>query len=217
MRHRLHELTVDPPLVRALLREQHPDLADHPLVVAAAGWDNVTVRLGTDLAVRLPVRVEAARLVEHEQRWLPLLAPSVPVPVPVPVRTGRPGAGYPWRWTIVPWLTGTPTDAVSPADRDPWAEQLAVVLAALHHAAPGDAPRNRYRGVPLAARDEAVAVRITDSPDAAVLGPVWRDGLAAPDWDGPAVWLHGDPHPANLLTADGRLAAVLDFGDVSAA
>lgn len=216
MRHPLHELTVDTHLVRALLRDQHPDLADRPLVVTAAGWDNVTVRLGADLAVRLPVRAQAARLVEHEQRWLPRLAPSLPVPVPVPVRTGRPGGGYPWRWSIVPWFVGTPADAVPPAARDTWAEQLAAVLGALHRPAPDDAPLNPYRGVPLAARDGAVIARIATSPDAAVLGPAWRDGLAAPRWDGPSVWLHGDPHPGNLLTGDGRLAAVLDFGDVTA-
>src|SRR5258708_7646775 len=35
---------------------------------------------------------------------------------------------------------------------------------------------------------------------------------AAPRWDGPAVWMHGDLHPANLLVTDGQLSGVLDFG-----
>ena len=43
----------------------------------------------------------------------------------------------------------------------------------------------------------------------------WADLSAAPDWSGRALWLHGDPHPANLLVRDGRLRAVLDFGDVT--
>jgi aminoglycoside phosphotransferase (APT) family kinase protein len=30
------------------------------------------------------------------------------------------------------------------------------------------------------------------------------------------VWLHGDPHPANILIQDGRVSGVLDFGDITA-
>ena len=92
MTHPLHEIAVDEALVRALLAGQHPDLAGLPLVRAAQGWDNVTFRLGDDLAVRLPARAVAAPLVEHEQRWLPVLAPLLPVAVPVPVRLRRPVA-----------------------------------------------------------------------------------------------------------------------------
>ena len=45
------EIDISPELVRGLLHAQHPDLADRPLHVAANGWDNVTLRLGDDLAV----------------------------------------------------------------------------------------------------------------------------------------------------------------------
>jgi aminoglycoside phosphotransferase (APT) family kinase protein len=41
---------------------------------------------------------------------------------------------------------------------------------------------------------------------------VWRDALDAPAWEQPPVWLHGDLLPSNLLTTDGRLSAVIDFG-----
>ena len=34
------EVDVDEPLVRALLAEQHPDLADRTVAVVANGWDN---------------------------------------------------------------------------------------------------------------------------------------------------------------------------------
>lgn len=218
MSHPLHEVEVDEALVRRLLVSQHPDLAELPLRRASHGWDNVTFRLGDGLAVRLPARTAATTLVEHEQRWLPTLAPLLPVPVPVPVRLGRPDAGYPWAWSVVPWLTGTPSDELTAADRDAWAGELGVALAALHRPAPPDAPANPVRGVPLAERDAAVAERLAGyaGPHAEVLRAAWRDGVAAPRWDGPPVWLHGDPHPANLLAADGRLAALLDFGDVTA-
>ncbi|WP_256370990.1 phosphotransferase [Micromonospora sp. KC207] len=36
--------------------------------------------------------------------------------------------------------------------------------------------------------------------------------MTAPGWTGPALWLHADLHPANVLTADGTLCGVIDFG-----
>lgn len=218
MSHPLHEVEVDEGLVRRLLAAQHPDLAGLPLARVGHGWDNVTYRLGDALAVRLPARRLAAPLIEHEQRWLPTLAPRLPVAVPAPVRTGRPGGGYPWSWSVVPWLAGTPADERTPRARDAWATELAAALAALHRPAPTDAPANPFRGVPPATRDAAVAERLARyaGPERDALAAAWRAGLAAPAWEGPALWLHGDPHPANLLVAGGRLAAMIDFGDVTA-
>src|SRR5689334_7584851 len=98
------ELHIDTALVRALLRDQHPDLAAGPLRPVGHGWDNVVFRLGDDLAVRVPRREARAVLIEHEQRWLPELAPHLPLPVPVPIRIGRPALGYPWPWSVVGWM-----------------------------------------------------------------------------------------------------------------
>ncbi|GIG29950.1 aminoglycoside phosphotransferase family protein [Cellulomonas marina] len=216
--HPLHEVVVDAPLVRRLLEQQHPDLAGLPLRPLGTGWDNALWRLGDDLVVRLPVRAASAPLVVHEQRWLPRLATRLPVPAPVPVRVGAPGAGFPWPWSVVPWLPGTAAAATPRAGRASWAEALADALAALHVPAPADAPPNPYRGVPLADRDESVRARLDALPARRrrVLVAAWDDGLAADPWTGPPVWLHGDLHPANLLVDGGRLAGLLDFGDVTA-
>ena len=89
------EVDVSLDLVRRLLEDQHADLVPLPLEVLANGWDNLVCRLGEDLLVRLPRRALAADLVRHEQRWLPVLAPRLPLPVPAPVRVGRAGAGLP--------------------------------------------------------------------------------------------------------------------------
>ena len=217
MSHPLHEVVVDADLVGRLLAAQHPDLAGLPRSVASRGWDNVMVRLGPGLAARLPARAMAAPLAQHEHRWVPELAALVPVAVPAPLRTGGPGQGYPWTWSVVPWLDGTPADQVLPAARDAWAQDLADVLVALHVPAPPDAPANPGRGVPMATRDRAVRQRIDSEtgPVARALSDAWAAGLDSPAWTGPAVWLHGDPHPGNLLTATGRLSAVLDFGDLT--
>lgn len=225
------DLTTD--LVRALLADQHPDLAARPLRLVAHGWDNATFRLGDDLAVRLPRREAAAHLVEHEQRWLPGLAPLCPVPVPAPVRIGRPSPRYGWAWSVVPWVAGAPAATQPVADRTAWATALAEALDALHVPAPAGAPVNPSRGGTLVGRSAALherlaaghldaALRSATGPETPVpaarrrVDDLWAGALAAPAWPGPLVWLHGDPHPANLVVADGHLAGLLDFGDMTA-
>lgn len=213
------ETLIDITLVRALLEEQHPDLAGLSLVEAGEGWDNRTFRLGKDLAVRLPRRAVSAPLIEREQRWLPILAHHLPLAVPNIVRMGRPGRGFPWSWSVTRWLSGE-TALVSPRlDEQLAASDLARFLRALHRPAPHDAPRNSWRGVPLDARDPLLREHL-----AAIEGRVnhpavletWERLRAATPWTGAAMWIHGDLHPGNLLVRDGRLSGVLDFGDLTA-
>ncbi|QEO14572.1 aminoglycoside phosphotransferase family protein [Agromyces intestinalis] len=220
------DVALDAPLVAALVAAQHPDLMGE-VREAASGWDNAVFRLGERLAVRMPRRELGARLVAGEQRWLPELAPRLPVPVPAPTREGRPGLGYPYPWSIVPWFDGVDAASVAPAGRIGAADGLAAFLVALGDPdapVPTDAPANPFRGVPLAERDAitrerlaaAVAGGLIDAAAATVLDAVRADALAAPVWAGPRVWVHGDPHPANLLLeTSGALAAVLDFGDLT--
>lgn len=230
MAHAEIELTVE--LVRGLLRDQHADLADRPLTLGARGWDNQLWRLGDDLAVRLPWQTETAdMLLLKENTWLPTLAPLLPLPVPIPQRLGQPSERYPRPWIVTTWVPGTPADR-SPAMRSgPAGDALASFLAALHHPAPHDAPEGRGRGGPLAQVAEGVESRlgaIADllpamaetedgpTPDPAAVRAVWDDAVAAPGWEGPPLWLHGDLHPANVLTSDGNFCGVIDFGDLCA-
>ncbi len=214
------EVDVTAELVRSLLESQHPDLADLPLVLIANGWDNVLYRLGDELMVRLPRREMAAVLVAHECRWLPEIAPHLPLPVPTPVRIGEPSDDYPWSWTIVPWFEGTAI-GTEPLDHpDAVARSLGEFVAALHQPATGDYPPNPYRGGPLAERDDTTTERLgclDDEPDfRSAVEAAWRSALEAPPWDGPPIWLHGDLHPANIIVRDGSISAVIDFGDITA-
>ncbi|GAA1794313.1 aminoglycoside phosphotransferase family protein [Agromyces lapidis] len=222
------ELHVDAELVARLVETQYPELAG-PVEFAANGWDNAMYRLDARhaaYAVRLPRRRIAAPLIEHEQRWLPVLAERLPVAVPAPVRSGRPAPelGFDAPWSIVPWFDGVNGATRTPADRAALAPALAAFIDALHLPAPADAPHNPFRGVPLAARDDSVRQRFAGGRLDAVLGDraerlreVWEDALAAPVWSGTPTWLHGDLHPGNLvLEAFGALAAVIDFGDLTA-
>lgn len=183
--------------------------------------------------MRLPRRALGARLVEHEQRWLPTLAARLPVRVPVPVFAGCAGQGYPWAWSVTPWFEGSPAaehvGSLSPATRSQLVRRLVEVLEALHVPAPTRqthpdlpdadlAPENPYRGGPLQERREIVTARIDDVN----YRRAWLEWSRAAPWDGPAVWIHGDLHPLNVLlhgighTEGQQLSAIIDFGDLTA-
>jgi aminoglycoside phosphotransferase (APT) family kinase protein len=215
---RAADLEIDVPLVRRLLAEQAPDLEGLPLRLAANGWDNAVFRLGDGLAVRLPRREAAVPLLRHEQRWLPELTAGLSVATPTPLRCGTPSSFFPWPWSVVPWIEGTTAARVSPGQRRRAADGLAEFVAAFHRAAPPEAPRNPVRGVPLASRDPQVRRRLGGGlvPHPAEAGRLWRELSAAREWSGEPVWLHGDLHPQNLILRGGRLAAVIDFGDLTA-
>ncbi|MET7395755.1 aminoglycoside phosphotransferase family protein [Dactylosporangium sp. NPDC005572] len=207
---------ITPSLVRRLLAAQHPDL-DGPVRLVASGWDNDIYRLGSSLSVRLPRRIEAVSLMHNEQRWLPLLRPVLPVAVPDLVRLGSPDADFPWPWSVNTWLPGSPATTVPVPARLAFAAQLASFMTALHVPAPASAPRNPVRGVPLSTRSPAMERRFATGRVPLALRPLWNDLVRVPAWDGPPLWVHGDPHPANLLVgADGLLSGVVDFGDLTA-
>jgi aminoglycoside phosphotransferase (APT) family kinase protein len=216
------EVDIDDMLVRALLAEQHADLAMMPLELVANGWDNAIFRLGDDLAVRLPRRELGAVLVEHEQRWLPSLAPALPLPVPEPLRAGAPSdaLGYPWSWSVCRWLNGTVALHATLADPVAAARAVGGFLAAMHRPAPSDAPHNPFRGIALAGRSERLHEclhRVGDEVDAPTIVALWDELVATRPWPGPPQWVHGDMHPANLLVDDdGRICGVIDFGDLTA-
>jgi aminoglycoside phosphotransferase (APT) family kinase protein len=95
---------IDEGLIVRLLEEQAPHLAGLRAVKVKDGWDNAVWRLGEVLAIRITRR--AVDLHRHEQRWLPVLAPGLPLPVPAPVIVGVPSAQFPWPWSVVPWFEG---------------------------------------------------------------------------------------------------------------
>jgi aminoglycoside phosphotransferase (APT) family kinase protein len=181
------DLTIDEPLVRGLLAEQHPDLAHLDLLEVEGGWDNTLFRLGQDLVIRLPRRSASASLIGHEQRWLPLLSPRLPLPVPVALRVGHPSDRFPWSWSITSWFAGRPA-LVTPPQPAAAATTLGGFLRALHQPAPPDAPRNPWRGVPLTDRSAALSdhlQRIGGLVDRAAVVAFWDVVLSTPPWPGP--------------------------------
>lgn len=210
---------LDASLVGRLVAGQFPEWADLPVrPVEPGGWDNRTFRLGAALSVRLPSAQGYAAQVDKEHRWLPRLAPFLPLPIPEPLARGAPAHGYPWPWSVYRWLEGETAAAGRIADLPEFAAALAGFLAALQAVDPADGPppgpHNCSRGGSLTVYDAETrqALRtLSDELDPHALAAVWETALASA-WPGPPVWVHGDVAAGNLLVRDGRLSAVIDFG-----
>ncbi len=213
------EIDIDGPLVNRLIAKQFPQWAGLPIAkVRSAGTDNAMYRLGVDMAVRLPRLPRAARHVDKEQRWLPRLSPLLPLAIPVPLGRGVPDEGFPYPWSVYRWLDGANIVDEPIVDLHDAAARLGRFVAALRRIDATGAPAS-FRGGPISARDEDIRATVRNLGanglvDADLATAAWETARTAPIWDGPPVWVHADLHPANLLARQGRLTAVIDFGDL---
>jgi aminoglycoside phosphotransferase (APT) family kinase protein len=214
------EVPTDASLVGRLIEAQFPRWADLPIEpVRDRGTDNALYRLGDELVVRLPRISQATLALDKESRWLPRLAPLLPLAVPIPLRKGVPTDGYPWDWSVYRWLDGEAATVEPIADLVQAASDLARFIAALQRVDSADGPppgeHNGFRGEPLAARDKGVRTAIAalaDEIDVGAVTAVWEAALREPVWHRPPVWIHGDLDARNLLVVEGRISAVIDFG-----
>jgi len=210
---------IDTALVKNLIAAQFPDWADLPVrPVATSGWDNRTFHLGDEMSVRLPSAERYVAQVEKEHRFLPLLAPQLPLPIPVPLGLGRPGKGYPWPWSVYRWIEGERSGLQNIANLTEFAEDLADFLLALWKIDASDGPpagrHNFHRGGSLEVYDAETRRSIeilSGEIDVPRITEIWEKALAS-RWMGKPVWVHGDVAEGNLLVRDGRLSAVIDFG-----
>lgn len=213
---------IDETLVRHLVDTQFPQWKDLPIQpVTHSGWDNRTFHLGKHMLVRMPSAEDYALQVEKEQLWLPKLAPSLPLPIPAPLGLGEPANGYPWKWSIYAWLPGETAASSHITDLNDFATSLAQFLIALQRIdstngfLPG--PHSFYRGGELTIYDaetrQAIAI-LKDKIDIDAVTEIWEKALAT-RWTHSPVWVHGDISPGNLLVQNGRLSAVIDFGQLT--
>jgi aminoglycoside phosphotransferase (APT) family kinase protein len=214
------EIDISTGLAARLIAEQFPHWASLPLYpVSSAGTVCVLYRLGDDLVVRLPRRPGKSLDAILTQGVLSRLAPFLPVPVPALIAEGRPTAEYPASWGVLRWLDGdTPVEGHL-AQPGLLAADLARFLRALWkvHLSTVDLADSppAYRGGPLTDQREFTIDAIEHlnglvDTDAATA--IWNHAVQLPLWDGPDTWIHADMMPGNLITRNGRLAAVIDFG-----
>lgn len=213
---------IDDTLVRHLVATQFPQWKDLPIrPVALDGWDNRTFHLGERMLVRMPSAVDYVAQVEKEQQWLPKLAPFLPLPIPVPMAIGEPANGYPWKWSIYGWLEGESAAFAHITDLRDFAINLAQFLIALQCIDTTDGPlagpHSFYRGGALTTYDVETRQAITtlkSKIDVDAATEVWEVALGT-TWHRSPVWIHGDVSVGNLLVQEGRLSAVIDFGQLA--
>lgn len=213
------EIDIDSKLIRALLESQHQNLASLPIKIMESGWDNVMVKLGDHLALRMPRRAVAESLILNEQKWLPELAPLLPLPIPAPIRIGRPDKVYPFHWSVLHWLPGEAADISPPFPSE--YRRLILFLKALHSIdLPSDVPKNSVRDCPLVRKQIDTEKRMDVlSKETSLITPsvvrIWEEGLKA-KIDIPKTWIAGDIHARNVLVDNGCISAFIDWGDMCA-
>lgn len=213
-------MLINADLVSSLVADQFPKwggLLVKP--VAKSGWDNRTFKLGFDKLVRLPSAEQYAPAIAVEQTWLPQLAPKLPVAIPSILGLGKPSRSFPWQWSICDWIEGE-----NPERRDAsstLAAQLAEFLIAFHEVPSANGPlpgeRNFHRGGHLShynAQTRTAIKRLSDQSKRDAVTQLWEEALAS-DWRHDPVWVHGDFVAGNLLTHDGSLSGVIDFGQLA--
>ncbi|WP_211267252.1 aminoglycoside phosphotransferase family protein [Nonomuraea candida] len=213
---RMHadEAEIDVPLVRRLVAAQFPQWAELPVEpFPSSGTMNAVYRLGDHLSVRLPRLPGGVADIAKEQRWLPRLAPLLPVAVPEVLDAGAPSADFPWPWSVSRWIAGANPKEGGLTEPEALAGDLAEFVGAMRRIGLPDGPA-AYRAGPLAESDAATREaigRLGGLIDQAAATAVWEAAVRAPRWAGPPVWVHSDLMPGNLLVTEGRLAGVIDF------
>jgi aminoglycoside phosphotransferase (APT) family kinase protein len=182
------EAEVDIDLVQRLVLGQFPQWADMPIErLISGGTVNAVYRLGDALTVRLPLIEGGVKDLERERRWLPELAPVLPVTIPTVVAQGEPADGYPWTWSVHRWIEGDNPVEGHLADPEALARDLGVFVRTLRKLDVEGGPR-AYRGVPLTTVDSQTRAAIkelrrTDEPfDADAATAAWEESLTAPAW-----------------------------------
>src|ERR1700733_6093885 len=205
------QFPIEETLVRRLVATQFPRWKDLPVTpVALSGWDNRTFHLGDSMLVRMPSAAEYAAQVEKEHKWLPQLAPLLPLFIPNPLVMGEPSDEYPWKWSIYRWLKGDSAAMVQITNLHDFATRLARFLIVLQHIdptyGPPSGPHSFYRGGPLSIYDAEIReaiVTLKDRIDTNAATEIWEMALGT-TWHKSPVWVHGDISAGNLLVQDGR-------------
>jgi aminoglycoside phosphotransferase (APT) family kinase protein len=221
------EETVDVERARTLIAAQFHELAEAPMELIGAGWDNTVIRVDGAWVFRFPRRAIAIPGVEREIEVLPRLAPNLSLPVPEPRWVGVPADGFPWPWFGAPHIAGTELAAAHPtdADRTELAARLGEFLRGLHAPAlrsrigptlPADPNRRADMGFRVDATRSRVAQLAADE--------IWQappevhalldDAERLPPSPYTVV-LHGDLHARHVIVDErGSVAGVIDWGDV---
>jgi aminoglycoside phosphotransferase (APT) family kinase protein len=219
------QLTVSARTVRGLVDEQFPGWRG--LQVSAfpsQGTVNALFRIGEEYLARFPLQPadpgDTRRQLESEAQAARTLAGRTRFRTPEPVTLGHPGPGYPLPWSVQTWLPGTTATGTDPGTSEGFACDLAEFIEGVRGI---DTGGRRFsgsgRGGDLRSHDAFMQTCFTRSEallDVPRLRRMW-DGFRDLPREGTDVMSHRDLIPGNVLVAGGRLAGVLDVGDLGPA
>jgi len=221
-----NQLAVSPGTVRALVGAQFP--AWRRLTVRAvkpAGTVNTIFRIGDNLVARFPLRpgnaASVRRRLESEAAAARLLAGRTRFATPEPVAIGEPGAGYPLPWAVQTWLPGVTAAEDDPGGSVAFAHDLAEFISGVRAISTGGRTfAGSGRGGDLRSHDgwmQTCLERSGQLLDVRRLRLMWEAMRQLPRGAASDVMSHGDLIPGNLIVSAGRLAGVLDTGDMGPA
>jgi aminoglycoside phosphotransferase (APT) family kinase protein len=220
------QITVPLATVRELLAEQFPRWQRLPIErVRASGTVNAIFRIGAEFAARFPLRpgdpAAVRRELECETAAARELAGRTRFPTPEPVAIGDPGAGYPLPWLVQTWLPGVTAIEDDPGQSDAFAHDLAEFILGVRAISTGGRVFSGHgRGGDLRSHDAWMdtclqrSERVLDVPP---LRRMWEVLHALPRGASADVMSHRDLIPGNVLVSGGRLAGVLDVGQLEPA
>jgi aminoglycoside phosphotransferase (APT) family kinase protein len=220
------QLAISPGMVRELVDEQFPSWRGLPVTaVESPGTVNAIFRIGGRLAARFPLRPGDAaavrRRLESEAAAARELAGRTRFATPEPVAIGEPGAGYPLPWAVQTWLSGATADDEDPGGSAAFAHDLAEFIGGVRAIGTGGRTfSGRGRGGDLRSHDgwmETCFERSGRQLDVPRLRRLWATMRALPRGAAGDVMSHGDLIPGNVLVSGGRLAGILDVGDLGPA
>jgi aminoglycoside phosphotransferase (APT) family kinase protein len=212
-------MNIDTDLVRRLINSQFPKWKDYDIKpVSPQGWDNRTFHLGSNMSIRLPSSESYTPQAEKEQTWLPFLSQKLPFQIPVLLEKGNPSEMFPYKWGIYKWLDGDNLELELIRDISRLAKDIARFLTQLQKIDTVNAPLAGrhcfYRGAPLEvyhAETKRAIHNLSKIIDAKFATEIW-DKAVGTKWKKPPVWFHGDIAKGNILTRNGQLYAIIDFG-----
>jgi aminoglycoside phosphotransferase (APT) family kinase protein len=221
-----NQLAVSLGTVRDLVGAQFP--AWRRLTVRAvepAGTVNAIFRIGDELVARFPLSPGSAasvrRRLESEVAAARLLPGRTRFATPEPVAIGEPGAGYPLPWTVQTWLPGVTAAEDDPGGSVAFAHDLAEFISGVRAISTGGRVfGGSGRGGDLRSHDgwmQTCFERSGQLLDVPRLRRIWEAMRQLPRGTAGDVMSHGDLIPGNLIVSAGRLAGILDTGDVAPA
>jgi aminoglycoside phosphotransferase (APT) family kinase protein len=212
-------MEIDTDLVRHLITNQFPVWKDCKIKpVHTQGWDNRTFHLGSDMSVRLPSSESYAPQAEKEQTWLPFLTQKLPLQIPVLIAKGKSSQKFPYKWGVYKWLYGDNLELELLNDISRFARDIAHFLTQLQKVNTENAPlagqHSFYRGALLDiyhAETIKAIQNLSELIDVNLASEIWNKAVKT-KWEKPPVWFHGDVAKGNILTKNGELHAIIDFG-----